>query len=249
MPLAMIDVITAVAAATMLVLVLLLLPARKRVSTGSYSPYVAWLRGGIFFCACFLISRASGVMTTLLYEPWFGVSQLGNSAWWLATLLVSGHVAFAYLYFWPRGTTDHGRPLHRSLVLIFGILWGLAQSQLVLSVYAQLSTFIGNPVLLVVAMVILYSAFAATWQSRYWDVHVSPGHNIREWNVRKVLVAHVPFLVLSLIHLTVFGNAALFVMWQVVALAASTWVMHFPAPGDPETPQHDGQGVKLTELG
>jgi hypothetical protein len=245
----MIDIITAIAAATMLVFALLLLPARRRVATGYYSPTLAWLRGGIFFCACFLISRASGVMTMLLYEPWFEVPQLGNLAWWVATLLVSGHVAFAYLYFWPRGTSDHGRPLHRSHVLTFGVLWGLAQSQLVLSVYVQLSKHIGNPVLLVIAMVIIYSAFAATWQSRYWDVHVSPAHNIREWNVRKVLIVHLPFLILSLIHLGIFENAALFVMWQVVALAASTWVMHFPAPGDPETPQHDGQGVTLTELG
>lgn len=248
MPLAMTDIIAAAAAASLIVLIVLLLAARKEVVPDTYSPRLAWMRAGIFFSACFLISRMSGVLWSLLHEPWFQVQQLSDATWWLATLLVSGYVAFAYLYFWPRGTTDHGRPLHPFHVVVFGVLWGLAQSQLVLSVYVLLQEWLGYRLLLVLVIVLIYSVFAATWQSRYWDVYVSPAHNIREWNARKVLVAHLPFLVLSLLHLVIFQNAALFVVWQIVALTASTWVMRFPAPGDPATPQHEAQGIALAEL-
>ena len=82
-------------------------------------------------------------------------------------------------------------------------------------------------------MYAIYSVFAGLWQSRFWDVYVSPVHNIESWNMRKVFVCHTPFLVLALTHLGVYGNGAIFVAWQILALMASAWAMHFPAPGDP----------------
>ena len=209
-----------------------------------YSPKKSWIRASVYFAVCLMVSWASGVMQSLLNSPVLTDQQTGDPVWWSATLLVTAYVVFAYLYFWPKGTLKHGRPLHLGLVLIFGFLWGACQGQLVLAMFRLIESAGLADGWNVLILFIVYSALTAVWHSRFWDVYVSPDHNIFEWNVRKVLVAHVPFLLLSVTHLAVFDNAAIFVTWQVIALTASTYVMRFPAPGDPETPAHDGQGVR-----
>ena len=159
-------------------------------------------------------------------------------------MLVTAYVLSAYLYVWPKGTINHGRPLHLGSVLIFGFLWGVCEGQLVLAMFRLIESIGMAAGWNVLIMFVVYSALTAIWHSRYWDVYVSPDHNIIEWNVRKVLIAHVPFFLLSVTHLAIFNNAAIFVAWQVIALMASTFVMRFPLPGDRETPAHDGQGIR-----
>lgn len=209
-----------------------------------YSPKKAWIRASVYFAACLMVSWLSGVMQSLTSTPVVSELQLSDLTWWVSTALVTAYVVFAYFYFWPKGTVNHGRPMHLGLVLIFGFLWGACQGQLVLALFRLIESggLAGGWNVLI--MFAVYSGLTAAWHSRFWDVYVSPDHNIFEWNVRKVLIAHVPFLLLSVTHLAVYNNAAIFVAWQVVALTASTYVMRFPAPGDPETPAHDGQGVR-----
>ncbi len=183
-------------------------------------------------------------MTSLIESPFVAPGQLDDPLWLLATALVSVYVVFAYAFYWPKGTLSHGRPLHPGFVLLFGILWGGCQGQLVLAIFRLIQSAELATIWTVLIMLLVYSTLTALWHSRFWDIHVSPDHNIYEWNARKVLVAHTPFLILAVTHLALFDNAALFVVWQIMALVTSSYVMRFPAPSDPESPAHDGAGVR-----
>ena len=208
-----------------------------------YRPRIAWMLAVAWFTACFVIAWLSGVAQQLLTAPAVLPDQAQSPAWWAATLLVTLYVLFAYLFYWPRGTLHHGRPLRVPIVLLFGVLWGLAQGLLALTVFSWMEPL--GPAWSVPLMFIAYSTFIATWHSLFWDIHVAPDHNIIERNLGKVLVAHSPFLLLALLHLAVFRNEAIFIAWHVVALTASAWAMRFPAPWDPDQPGHDGRGTSI----
>ncbi len=199
----------------------------------SYDSKKAWTIAAGWFVVCIATAVVSGALGVVLASPPATPGQRGDPTWLAATLTVTAYVLFAYGYYWPKGTESRGRPLRPAWTLLFGLLWGISQGLLMLSIFLWLGRAGLTGAVLGIVMFIVYSAFAGLWQSRFWDIHVSPPHNIEAWNLRKVLVCHVPFLVLALIHLTVWGNAAIFVGWQVVALLLSSWVMHFPAPGDP----------------
>jgi hypothetical protein len=61
---------------------------------------------------------------------------------------------------------------------------------------------------------------------------VSPDHNIYEWNFRKVMFAHNPTLILSLIFLVVWGDLGVYLLWPAFALLACAIAQRFPAPWD-----------------
>lgn len=210
-----------------------------------YSPKKAWVRASVYFAVCLTVSWYFRVLQDLWQQPIALASQLADPLWWLATILVSAYVVFAYVYYWPKGTVTHGRSLRPFAVLLFGFLWGFAQGQLVLVIYDLIEGLGLSAVWNVVIMFGVISNLTAVWHSRYWDIYVSPDHNVYEWNLRKVLVAHTPYLLLSVTHLAIFGNAALFVAWQVLALTASAFAMRFPAPNDADAPAHDGKGVRV----
>jgi hypothetical protein len=72
------------------------------------------------------------------------------------------------------------------------------------------------------------SAFLGLWHQFYWDIYVAPEHNILEWNIKKVLLAHIPNIVITLTYLSLYGNSGVFVLCQTFALVASTYFMRFP---------------------
>ena len=175
----------------------------------------------IYFLICFALAWISGVTRQILDEPLVHETQLGSGMWWLATAIVTAHVLFAYAWFWPRGTVTFDRPSHPVVSRLFGLLWGAAQGQLILALIFAVENFELADLWTYLIVVAIWSNFAGLWQSQFWDVYVSPEHNIPEWNVRKVLVAHVPYLLLSVAHYMTFRNAGLFVIWQIIALTAS----------------------------
>jgi len=201
-------------------------------SKNRYSPRLAWFRAGIYFIACFAIAWWMGVPQTVFEQPLVSEIQLGDSTWWIATSVVTAHVLFAYLYFWPRGTVTHNRTGHPVATPLFGLLWGAAQGQLAVSLYFAVEMFGVGDAVTAGLVIVIYSTWSGLWQSRFWDVYVTPEHNIPEWNTRKVLVAHVPYLILSVMHLMTFRNVGLFIIWQIVALTSSAWAMRFPTPWD-----------------
>lgn len=199
---------------------------------GKYSPRLAWLSASAYFAACLALSVYTGVWQRLDVEPWAWPGQVFTVSWHLATYAVTAYAVFAYVYYWPRGTVTCGRPRRRIAGWVFGALWGFCQGQLMLVVYVLIAKFGLHAIFTVMLTFLVWSVFAALWQSRFWDVYVSPEHNLEEWNTRKILVAHMPFLLLCLAHYAAFNNARVFVCWQIMALTASTLAMRFPSPLD-----------------
>jgi hypothetical protein len=82
--------------------------------------------------------------------------------------------------------------------------------------------------------ILLLSAFQGVWHAAYWDVHVAPEHNVPEWNLRKVVLCHVPNLLATLTFYAVSGSAVWFVVLQTVSLVLSATAMRFPRPSRAE---------------
>lgn len=195
-----------------------------------YNPQLAWYRAGIYFCACFIISWATGVFKTLLHTPLATPDQLANPVWLGFTALCILVEIIAYGVIWPKGTVTLGRRLHWPAVLFIGVVWGLSEGQLFLSFWAVAEQFNLSVVWVAIITFIAISLFNGLWHSLYWDIHVAPEHNIVEWNGKKVLFAHIPNLVITLIYLATQGNAMLFVLFQTISLLLSTYFMRFPPP-------------------
>jgi hypothetical protein len=207
------------------------LQTQKRTVT-SYSPRLAWIRGGIYFTSGFILSILTGVLPALVSKPIATSEQISNLYWWLFTLLCVGVIYFAYFYLWPRGTLTHGRELHLPQVLFFGLFWGLGEGLVFLSTWAVTEKFSSNVWLTALITFLIVGTFKGLWQSQYWDIHVAPEHNIPEWNLKKVLLGHIPNLIFTLSYLAVFGNALIFLLLQTAGLMYMTYRMRFPAIND-----------------
>jgi len=201
---------------------------REKSQVAGYSPRLAWMRGGIYFTASSIISILVGVLPTLINKPVVAAENLSDPFWWLFTLICAGVIYWAYFVLWPKGTLTHGRELHLPGVLFFGLLWGLSEGQIFLSVWSMSEKFIDQTWLVALTAFLVIGTFKGLWQSQYWDIYVSPDHNIPEWNLKKVLFGHVPNLMFTLSYLAVFGNAFIFLMLQTAGLMYSAYYMHFP---------------------
>ena len=100
-----------------------------------FSPVAAWLRAGIYFCACYLAAIFSGVFDALFSGPVATPEQTADTGWWLwmggLVLLVTS----AYWVIWARYTLRFDRRLDLIPQITFGLLWGLASGSLFLSFY------------------------------------------------------------------------------------------------------------------
>lgn len=205
---------------------------RPAVPAGCYSPRLAWLKAGIYFCACLIAATLSGVLPQVLAEPLATAAQLTDTSWWLLTAAATAVIVIGYGVIWPKGTFTDGRKLHPLLAPGYGLVWGLCQGLLFLTLWTLIaSTGLGQPSVAVLSYLAI-GGYNGVWHRFYWDIQVSPPHNYTEWNTRKVLLCHTPNLLVCLSHLSLHGNAGLFVLWQGIALALSARAMHFPAYGD-----------------
>jgi len=194
----------------------------------NYNPRMAWTHAAVYFVVCFVTAYFTGALQKVLGEPLATVEQLADIKWIFFTLLCVGIEVWGYVYIWPKGTLTHGRKLYWSVVLTFGLLWGLSEGFLFLSVFMLAEKLIASRFLAWLASFILISTFLGVWHQFHWDIYVAPEHNILEWNGRKVLLAHVPNLLVTLTYLSIYGNAGIFVLCQTFALIASTYYMRFP---------------------
>ena len=200
----------------------------KQMSTNTYNPRLAWIRAAIYFVVCFAIAHFTGALQMALAQPLASAENLQDVKWILFTLLCIAIEIWGYVYLWPRGTLTHGRQLYWSMVLTFGLLWGLSEGLLFLSVFVLASKLIASKIVVWLISFTVISTFLGLWHQFYWDIYVAPEHNILEWNGRKVLFAHVPNIVITLTYLCLYGNAGIFVLCQTFALVASTYFMRFP---------------------
>lgn len=205
---------------------------RRGLDNDSYHPPLAWLRAGLFFCAALAAGIESGALPVVLSQPVATPGQLADPLWWTATVGYLLFVIVAYGVIWPRGTFTDDRQLHALLAPAFGLVWGLCQGLVFLSIWAVIART-GLGVWAVAGLSYLAIAvYNGLLHSQFWDIHVSPPHNYREWNIRKIVWCHTPNLLIGLAYLAWGGNAAVFVLLQGLALAASARAMHFPVPWD-----------------
>ncbi len=202
---------------------------RRAAPTGMYLPRLAWLRAGLYGCACLALATTTGALSRLLDARHSVSTDIG---WWTLTAVCLAVIIIAYGVIWPKGTFTDGRECHPFQVTTFGVLWGMSQGLLFLSVW-QLLSLAGWPVLwVVVGSYLLIGGYMGVWHRFVWDIHVSPPHNYSEWNGRKVLFCHTPNLVACLAHLAIHGDAQVFVLLQMLALVLCAWAMRFPAFND-----------------
>lgn len=193
-----------------------------------YSPPLAWLRALLYFAVVLVLSWATGVLRVLVHVACVPEGYRHDPVWLGLTGLWLAITAWAYVYWWPRGTRTHGRRLYLLPTLLFGLAWGLTSGQLTLVLWALVEDFGLARFVTALLVFVLLAGYGPVYQSGWWDIHVSPPHNIRATNARKVLFAHLPFIAVALGHFTLYGNARVFVGFHAVALACSAVAMRFP---------------------
>lgn len=235
---------------SLLIVVLLGLAVALRRRTSNreiwrYDVQAAWLRALVYAAACGAIAAATGTLATLRSLPLVLPGQTSDVAWIVATVIVALVVIVGYWVVWPIGTEHHGRLLVLPDTVVFGLVWGGAQGLLYASVWVTSVRLLGDlpagRVWVALVTIIVLAIFSGLWQATYWDKHVSPEHNIPEWNLRKVALVHNPNLILTVIWVTVWGNLGLWVGLETVALVGSAIGMRFPTfrspiPQDPTRP-------------
>ena len=204
------------------------LKARAAHADHVHSPPLAWMRAGLYFCMVLTVSWLAGVLRVLLHSPLVSAGQMADPLWRILTLLCIALVVWGYVVWWPRGTLTYDRKLYPVPQILFGLAWGTCSSQVPLILWAVVEGFGFGRWINLFLVLFLLSGFSQIYQSGWWDIHVSPPHNVRAWNVKKVLFGHMPFLLATLAHLALFGNAAIFVMLHAAAMACSTLAMRFP---------------------
>ena len=191
----------------------------------AYHPQSAWRRALVYFAVCLFVGWWSGALAMIFGSPWGESDAPGFVP---VVVVCFGVILVGYGYVWPKGTLTHGRSLNLASVLSFGLLWGISEGVLFVSVWLILARWLTSKWLIILLTFLTLSTFKGLWHSQYWDIYVSPEHNIEAWNLRKVLLAHTPNLVATMIFLTFYEGVGLFVLWQTMALLLSAYFMRFP---------------------
>ena len=202
-------------------------PARgsTRDPWADHTAGLAWRRALVYLVACLAFGALAGVFTTRVTPAG---APLG---FWLWTAACVAVILVGYWVIWPLGTLTHGRPLVPSAT-VFGVLWGIAEGVLFAGVWLLADRWLPSTVVAVGVTFVLLSAYLGLWHQFYWDLKVSPEHNIEEWNARKVVLVHVPNLAITLPYLAVTDAVVVFVALQTLGLVGAARAMHFPGfPG------------------
>ena len=193
------------------------------------------VRAACYFIACCAIGIATGVTGEALTEPIVRPGHLGRPSWLALTALCFVVVTVGYWWIWPMGTFTLDRKRHVPSVLVFGFVWALADAQLFLVIDDLAGRAVDRHVVRVLVGLLAVATFQGLWHALYWDRHVAPEHNDPAWNVRKVLLCHVPNLLVTLTHLSIYREPVVFVGFQAVALIGSAWHLRFPDVRTPLT--------------
>jgi hypothetical protein len=193
-----------------------------------YSPRLAWLRAWLYYCIVMVFGWVTGVLGYVLEQPLVAPGRTDDTAWLVLVTLCWVAAVWGYVYWWPRGTLTHGRRLYLLPTLVHGTLWGVSGGLLYLSVYALLEQFQLPALVNAVLLVLILSVYSPNYQLGWWDIYVSPPHNIRATNNGKVAFAHQPFLLVTLTLFVAYGDAAMYMLLLTFALAASAVAMRFP---------------------
>ncbi len=239
------DVIAIVLATVLVILVGWYLSNGRGMPWTAFNAKFAWVRGGIYFCLCWLLSWYSGGLEGILNEvrgtagrAIVQAGQLQDWRWVGYTALCFGFIFMAYSVIWVRYTVRFNRPKYNGSALIFGILWGSSSGQLFLATWLLATkavsgidaSWVNQPVLAWVIAWSLMGIWQPNFHGIYWDHYIAPEHDTALTQKVKALSCHVPNLIITLIYLAVHGNWAIFVLLQIIACVSATWGMHYPAP-------------------
>ena len=195
-----------------------------------YYPKLAWLRAGMYFCACYLLSYWSGAMELLVTSPIATAAQLENPRWIWFTVAVYAFIFVAYPGVWVYFTPVFERQRNPLISGVFGFLWGSSAGQLFLSIWL-LAGKLGLPAWGTwLATFLVLAAYQPNWHNIYWDHYIAPEHDTPMTQKIKALGCHIPNLAIGLTHLTLYENYFIFVSTQIIACTSAALGMRFPAP-------------------
>lgn len=211
-------------------------PAVRQRDVSEFDPLAAWLRAGILFSAFYLISWATGTMETIVTSPVATRDQIRDVSWWLWLVGLTAFILFAYYGIWARYTIRFDRKIDLFPQAVYGLIWGTALGQMLLSIW-RVSTLIGNSWKVWQQWLLAY-VLIGIWQwllmDMVWDVYISPEHDSPKSIKIKTMFTHIPNVTLCLIFLALYGNYAIFIALQTLALVGCSINMRMPAPWSKE---------------
>jgi hypothetical protein len=209
----------------------------RKLDPAVFSPAAAWLRAGIFFCACFVASWLTGTQALILEAPLATSAQLRDPAWITFTIAYMLFVIAGYWFLWTRFTIRFDRQLHLPAQLAFGLLWGLSAGQFILMVwYGFVLIGPGWPdwLLIVTAWLSAGSLFGL-WMVLYWDLYCVPEHDSKYSIALKTIVIHIPQTFVSITYVTLYDNFAILIAVETLALTGAAVGMRVPPFWSQET--------------
>jgi len=208
----------------------------RQREVSEFIPLAAWLRAGILFCFFYLVSWATGTMGTVLASPITSNAQLSDTCWWISVAGLTTFILFAYWGIWARYTIRFERKIDLLPQIVFGLLWGTALGQMLLSIW-RLATLI-TPGWQAWQQGLLAYVFIGIWQwllmDMYWDVYISPEHDSPKSIKIKTLCTHIPNVTLCLIFIVIYKNYLIFIALQTLALVGCSINMRMPSPWSKE---------------
>lgn len=211
-------------------LVALYLVHYRRHPWDIYYPKIAWLRAGVYFCCCYLLSYWSGALALLCNSPVVTEGQLENPGWLWFTGGLYLFIFSAYSCVWSYFTPVFDRTSNRLVSACFGFLWGSSSGQLFLSVWLLVGKFSLPEWGTWLITFLILGAYQPNWHNIYWDHYIAPEHDTPLTQKIKALGCHIPNLAIALTHLTLYNNYAIFVSAQVIACVSAALGMRYPAP-------------------
>jgi hypothetical protein len=162
--------------------------------------------------------------------------QLASSSWWAWVVGLTALVLVAYWGIWARYTIRFERRLDLFPQIVFGLLWGSAMGQMILSIW-RISAMIGSAWATWQVFLLAY-VLITIWQwllmDMFWDIYISPEHDSPLSIKLKVPLSHIPNVTLCLIFFAIHQNYLIFIALQTVALLGASIHLRMPAPWSKE---------------
>ncbi len=212
----------------LIILLTVYLKNYRGLPQNDFNPVVLWIRAGIYFCSCLMLSWVTGTMTKIFQSPFVTQNQLNSPAWivWTAGCFIL--VFVAYWIIWARMTLTFNRKRYLITQILFGLIWGICTAQIFLVIWNFCGIFDWPLWVRWIVGYILISVYMGFWQDLYWDVYVVPEHDTPRSIKLKVWTSHVPNMTFSLIYLALYDNQIIFIMLQTLALTGASIFLRFP---------------------
>ena len=195
-----------------------------------WKPGAAWTRAMIYFSFCNIFTAASGTLKQIFYQPLFTAEQIANPYWLIYFIFCFFYIFIAYWFLWSRMTLTFDRKYFLGSEICFGILWGFSTGGLLLSFHHLWSLTCVPSWANYLLSFITIGIWQYFIQDYFWDIYVSPEHDTPKSILLKTAACHIPNVAICLGFLTIWGNYAIFIIFYIFALVATTIFQKFPAP-------------------